>query len=351
MPFTMKDTIQEILDTLGIREKLDYFYSMELLDFVPKALWTSPLEAVEQQVTMPWGYPFNGEALLTAANASEELFLTPEKYPFIPLWEELREGCFPEYNRNDKSAVTLLSFEQEWTARPQRAVIICPGGSYSTLARGTEGFAAAKQMQAAGYRAFVLNYRFAPNRWPEPQKDLALAVKFVRANHDRYEIDPNQLMIMGFSAGGHLVASYTAFAEEVEQALMEDLRQSYSALWQRYKGINPRPNALCLSYPVISFCEECHEESFQNLSGVDESLREKLSIEKQADGRFPKTFLWACEDDDLVPASNAGRLSETLTQAKVPNMLRIYPTGGHGCGTGGGTSASGWMNEMLKYMA
>lgn len=68
------------------------------------------------------------------------------------------------------------------------------------------------------------------------------------------------------------------------------------------------------------------------------------------DGNYPKTFVCACQDDELVPVSNAVRMGEALKTASVPHKLKIYPTGGHGCGTAEGTSAEPWMSEMLEFM-
>ena len=68
------------------------------------------------------------------------------------------------------------------------------------------------------------------------------------------------------------------------------------------------------------------------------------------DPDYPKTFVWTCADDSLVPPSNAARMAEALKAQNIPYMLKVYPTGEHGCNVGDGTSAEGWMDEMLAFM-
>lgn len=348
MPFTLQDSIQTILNDPNVGKRLDAFFPLELLQFVPKDLWTHPLQEVGETVKMPWGMPFGAAAIVQAANGAEEIFTSPN-VRFIPLWGEETEGYVPDYSANDKSSTSLLILNRETPEKPLPTVIICPGGAYVSLARENEGYTVAKRMEAAGWRAFVLNYRYSPNYWPEPAKDLVLAVKYVRANADRYGVDPDRLMVMGYSAGGHLCASYGAWYEEIETALMADLKQEVPALWEKYQGIPMRPDMICLSYALVSCMED--DACYGNLTGGDESLREKLSIERQVRPGYPKTFVWACEDDELVPVDNARWMDAALEKAGVPHLTKLYPTGGHGCGLGAGTSASGWSDEMLAFMA
>ena len=350
MTFTKQNSIQDILDAPVIGKYIPFFFPEDLLHFVPREMWTSTLGEVGRTVRMPWGPLFGADELVHAANTIQEIFSHLERFEFVPLWDEAYEDYLPDYAANSKESVCLMSMRQETARKKRPAVIICPGGGYSAQARDNEGYTTALKMEEAGYRTFILNYRVTPSHYPEPQKDLALAVKYVRANQTRYGIDPNRVMVMGFSAGGHLCGSFTAHCGEIEKAVMEDLEKNHGALHEKYQGVSVRPDMVCLSYPVVSFLKESHEDSFQALTGGDESLREKLSIERQVDGNYPKTFVWACQDDELVPVSNAVRMGEALKAASVPHKLKIYPTGGHGCGTAEGTSAELWMSEMLEFM-
>ena len=104
-----------------------------------------------------------------------------------------------------------------------------------------------------------------------------------------------------------------------------------------------------LSYPVISFVSEAHEQSFVELTGGAEELRDKLSIELHVNGDYPKTFVWACDDDSTVPPSNSKRMYEALKAAGVEAGYKTYPTGDHGIATAEGTSAENWIQDMLVF--
>src|ERR1019366_8906094 len=88
--------------------------------------------------------------------------------------------------------------------KPTPAVIICPGGGYSVLAKDHEGSQVAEWLNNLGIAAFVLKYRLAPHyHFPVQLLDAQRAVRYVRANAKLFNLDPHQIGIMGFSAGGH----------------------------------------------------------------------------------------------------------------------------------------------------
>lgn len=348
MFFLKSNSINEILNTPLLDAYFSLLFPGELLDFVPGDLKDAPLEEVASKVITPWGAPFMADELLYAANAAYAI-VNEGKYRFMSLWRNAPTDYIPQLQKNNKESVCLLA-RNNANSQKRPAAIICPGGGYEMLSAAAEGVAMAEKMDAAGYCPFVLFYRLKPNYYPEPQKDLALAMKYVRANAETFGIDSNNVMVIGSSAGGHLCASFTAYYEDIHEALMKNLESEAPAMAEEYRGISIRPNAVCLNYPVISFMEETHEPSFQALTGGAEELRDKLSIDRHLDAAYPKTFVWACEDDALVPFSNAVRMGEALKKQGVPYRLKIYPTGGHGCGLANGTSAEGWMDEMLEFM-
>lgn len=71
--------------------------------------------------------------------------------------------------------------------------------------------------------------------------------------------------------------------------------------------------------------------------------------ERHVSRNYPKAFVWACEDDSLVPASNAKRFGEALEKQGIEHVLKVYPQGEHGCGLAYGMSAQGRMEEMLSF--
>lgn len=347
--FTKNNSIEEILREKDLRRYLGVMFPAMFCDLVPETYRDVPLKIVEQEVKMPWGAPFLADELVRAANKMEDIIYNGS-YKFIPLWaEENVDRFLPEAEKNNKESVCLMVSNRN-TEEERPAAIICPGGGYEMVALDAEGSQMAERMEDEGHKAFVLNYRVAPNRYPAPQMDLGIAIKYVRANAEKYHVDPNQIMLIGSSAGGHLCASTALYCDEIERFLMEELKAEMPHLSELYEGISIKPNKVCLNYPVISFMEEAHEPSFQALTGMEESLRQKLSVEMHVGQEYPKTFVWACADDELVPVSNAVRMGKALENAGVSHELKIYPTGGHGCGLAQGTSAENWMNEMLMFM-
>lgn len=351
--YTTENTLDELIE--GIKDtKVKAYFSLgmppEFFDLVPEKLKGCSLAEIKERYTMPWGMPYPAEDMAATANFAENM-TRGEKYGVFSLWG--REDSVPDPLENGKKSVFLLTLHREQDlgqGEKKPAVIVCPGGGYETLSFIGEGISMAERMEKEGYFPFILRYRLSPNRYPAPQEDLALAVKFVRANAERFGIDPHRLMLMGSSAGGHLCASTAALCGEVEGNLMSELRKTMPEKEEEYKDISTRPDSLCLNYAVISFGKESHMGSIQALTGGQDDLREKLSVDKQVSGDFPKTFLWACEDDQLVPVSNTMRMGDALKEHQVPFEMKIYPAGGHGCGLATGTSAEGWFDEMIKFM-
>lgn len=347
--FSVSNTANDILSSQELRRYLCLFFPDFMVDVIPEGDRDLSLETLGRKLTMPWGAPFMAEEMVRAANMVQDI-LDKKLCEFIPLWTLAEPHYIPELRKNDRSTVALLRLKGFDGADRKPAVIICPGGAYTGLSMDGEGFQYAQRMEQAGYRAFVLSYRVSPNRYPEGHKDLALAIKHVRYHADSYGIDPESIMLMGSSAGGHLCASFTTDYEKYDLLLRDELRKDCPELSSIYENISCRPNALSLSYPVISFVQNAHEESFQFLTGGEESLREPLSVERHITADYPKTFVWACADDGMVSPQNTELLGAALTKAGVKHSQHIYPQGDHGCGLAAGTSAETWSDEMIAFM-
>ena len=199
------------------------------------------------------------------------------------------------------------------------AIVICPGGGYEFLSE-REAEPIALRFLPEGFNCFVVWYRVAPNRYPLPQQDVAAAVAWVRAHAEETHTDPDRIAVMGFSAGGHAAGSLGVLWQR-------------AALWQEM-GLSPedvRPNAMVLSYPVVSGGPFAHRGSFVALSGTkDESQHPQYSLENWATENCPPTFLWHTFVDGCVPVENSLILAEKLRSLKVDTEIHIYPFGGHG---------------------
>jgi acetyl esterase/lipase len=337
--FTIKNTVNEILANSG--PELSLFFSQEILRIIPEEYRDRTMQELSETLTMPWGAPLPADDLVSEANMAAQ---GDKLWDLIPLWNSNLT-----IDSNDLNSVCLMRLKNMPEGlRP--AVIICPGGGYEFLSFDYEGIQIARRMEEAGFRAFILNYRVSPNHYPAPQLDLICAIRHVRANAEKYQIRKDDLMVLGFSAGGHLCASAAALSDKLEAKYAEEAARLLPEDVKAYCAESAIPDKICLCYPVISFLTEQHEPSFIALSGGDETLRGKLSVETLITDTYPKTFLWTCADDFLVPPSNAKRMALALENSHVSHRFIMYPQGGHGCSLGIGTSAEGWVDEMLRYM-
>ena len=345
--YTLNNTINDILADEVVMAHFTYMMPLEFIEMVPDELRDLPIKEVNTMLKMPWGAPFLGEGIVDISNRIHEILET-DKYSFIQLWSDETPDDFFAATDGKQEHLGLLKLNESFKAHRKMALVV-PGGAYMNVAISNEGMETAAVLEKAGYAVCITNYRCTPNFYPIPQKDLTLAIKCMRYLAKQYNL-ADDLLVIGFSAGGHLTASQACYHDEYNKLLNEELVESFPVLYERYKDLSARPDKVALSYPVISFENEQHEDSFTSLTGGDESLRNTLSIDLHVTADYPKTFVWACDDDDLLPPSNALRMYQALENAGVEVMYKAYPTGGHGCATGVGTSASSWMDEMIKFM-
>jgi acetyl esterase/lipase len=351
MEYTLQNSVNEIVCGDLIAHGFYFFCPDIFIQLLTDEQKDKPLEEVKKQVSMPWGVPFLSELVVQSANLLNRME-EEDSFEFVPLWSErTEEKWYPAWGDRKDSAFLLCRKPDVCSSQTVRpAALVCAGGGYETVDLENEGFRTACALEENGYRVFIIRYRVAPNHYPEPQKDLALAIKYIRNHAEVYSLNPDDLLLVGFSAGGHLVASETLYADEIDDLLMQELKKDHPSLAERYEGISVKANKICLSYPVISMTSEVHEGSVRVLTQGDERLKDKLSIELHADKTYPKTFIWANDDDDLVPPSNAGRLAERLNSSGAEVMYRTYPEGGHGVGLGTGLCCDSWLGEMIHWM-
>ena len=193
-----------------------------------------------------------------------------------------------------------------------RAVVACPGGGYSGLAVNHEGYDWAPYFNKQGIALIVLKYRMPKGDRTLPISDAEAAMKMVRDSADVWNLNPNDIGIMGSSAGGHLASTIATHAPE--------------AL---------RPNFQILFYPVITMDKSfTHMGSHDNLLGKDASadLEKEFSNEKQVTKETPRAFIVYSDDDKVVPPANGVNYYLALNKKGVPSVLHIYPTGGHSWG-------------------
>lgn len=204
----------------------------------------------------------------------------------------------------------------------KKAVLVCPGGGYRYVSK-REGEVVALAFAAQGFNAFVLTYEVAPAvKHPQPLLDVSRAVCLIRENAETWHTDASRIAVCGFSAGGHLTASLGVFWNEPYIREMLGIRE----------GMN-KPNALILSYPVItSQADIAHRGSFYNLLGedLDESDYSAMSLEKHVNKGTPPSFIWHTFDDGTVPVENSLLFAQSLRKWNIPFEMHIFPQGVHG---------------------
>ncbi len=198
--------------------------------------------------------------------------------------------------------------------RKRPIVVICPGGGYEFCsAREAEPIALA--FNAAGFHAAVVYYSLK-QLYPASLKDLSDAVCIVRDNAEKWQIDPDKVIVCGFSAGGHLAASLGILWNSEPAVIREDKKN--------------RPNGMILAYPVISSGTHRHIGSIQNITNNDRLLMEKVSLENHVTADCPPAFIWHSFNDDVVPVENSIDFAAALAQEKISTELHIFPNGPHG---------------------
>jgi acetyl esterase/lipase len=232
----------------------------------------------------------------------------------------------------DIPTLTILSPRQG--AENGSAVVILPGGGYARLAGDLEGREVADWFTARGFRAFVLAYRLASNGYllPVPLLDARRAIQTVRARAADYHIAPNRIVLIGFSAGGHLAALAATQPVPGDPAAADPVERASS-----------RPDYLVLGYPWLgaittdtshlSYCK------LFNVMSTCDQLRAAYTPQLFVSSSTPPTFIYHTFTDKTVPVEQSLDFYEALVRAGVPAEMHIFANGPHGTGLGKGDPA------------
>ena len=218
-----------------------------------------------------------------------------------------------------EGAVLTVYLRQPAEAMPLAAtrplVLVVPGGGYEHVS-AREADPVAVRFLAAGYHAAVLEYGVGEQaRDYRPFRQIDGALALLRERAAEWGIQPDKIAACGFSAGGHL-----ALASAV-------LPLPGQTSWAGRQ----RPNALILSYPVVTAGPYAHRGSFEALSGVhDPAAHLAFGLEDKIGPDTPPVFLWHTMDDKTVPVENSLLLLGALQKAGVPCEAHLFPHGVHG---------------------
>ena len=229
--------------------------------------------------------------------------------------------------------------------RPERpngaAVVICPGGGYGGLVVEGEGHGIARWLNAHGITGMVLEYRLPGGRAAVPLLDAQRAVRTLRARAAEWGVNPKQIGIIGFSAGGHLASTAATHFDDGEPGAADPIER-----------VSSRPDFAILVYPVITMGEKGHAGCRANLLGAAPTaeLIEAYSIERQVTPRTSPTYLAHAVDDRVVPIDHSRMFLEALEAKGVAGGCLELPSGDHGLNGYKGAMWDAWQAGSLKWL-
>jgi acetyl esterase/lipase len=229
-----------------------------------------------------------------------------------------------------------------------QAVIICPGGGCWVLAYDYEGTDIARYLNSIGVAGIVLKYRLptygnCSDCYKVPLMDAQRAMRLVRFNAKKWNIDPGKIGIMGFSAGGHLASTLGTHFDNGNPAANDSVEK-----------VTCRPDFMILMYPVISFTDpSTHTGSRDALLGKDpdpERVR-SFSNELQVKEDTPPAFFVHADDDKGVPVENSLLMYKALRAKKIPAEMHIISEGEHGFALGTNNQhIYGWTASLKLWL-
>jgi acetyl esterase/lipase len=239
----------------------------------------------------------------------------------IPLWPGIAPGdkldMPPEKVTPNKDNVAIMAnvskpmitvYKPAADKNTGAAVIVCPGGGYSILAYDLEGTEVCDWLNSIGVTGVLLKYR-VPGRgehnYSAPLQDAQRAIGMVRAHAKEWNIDPNRIAILGFSAGGHLAAAASNIYDTRTYPTVDDSDKE-----------SCKPDFTILIYPAYL---------------TDKKDFTKLAPELKVNAQTPPAFMTMAEDDP-VHVENIYTYSQALKANKVRAEVHVFPTGGHGYG-------------------
>lgn len=257
------------------------------------------------------------------------------------LWPEGAPGAKGDA---DKDKPKLLIYPAKENATDV-AIVVCPGGGYGGLAMGHEGYEIADWLNKNGISAFICDYRHRGKGYghPNPLMDAQRAIRIVRAGAKDWNISPNKIGVLGFSAGGHLASSCATHGSLGDLEMKDPINK-----------VSCRPDFAVLCYPVIGFDKPyTHRGSQRNLLGSEPNpeLVKFYSNEEQVSKETPPAFLWHTTADKAVPVENSIQFYLACKKNGVSASLHVFNQGRHGLGLGKSTpSVKAWPGLCMNWL-
>ncbi len=202
--------------------------------------------------------------------------------------------------------------------RIRPAMLVLPGGGYS-FRSDRENEPIALKYMSEGFNAFTLEYSIEPLCYPSQLVECAMAVAYIKENADNLGVDKDHVCVVGFSAGGHLAGTIATLFND--KNVLDALKEKASLA---------KPNAVILSYPVITTKKETHGGTARVVSNGDKEIREYLSLEDRVTKDSVPAFIWATVDDNDVPSENSLMMALAYKKNNVDFELHVFAKGVHG---------------------
>lgn len=240
-----------------------------------------------------------------------------------------------------------------------RCVIICPGGAYLTKSMDNEGRHIAQALNAVGISAFVLWYRTYPYRAPFMYLDCQRAIRYVRYHAKTFSLNPDKISLVGFSAGGNLVAvtAYKFRNQSIQvEGYVPDMIDSVDARIATLAGVYP---AVSIEEDKIIACIDSRET--YNNPEKRRAFAEEYDVFSRVQEDDVPLFLCAAMDDEVVPAKHLLRLAQIASEKELDCELHLFAEGGHGFGACQGeqmpqfyhdwTEVKQWLNLYTTWLS
>lgn len=257
----------------------------------------------------------------------------------INLWNGEEPGHVESVGQKQPS---IYVYPEQQNGAPRGAIIISAGGGFIYKSHWEAQYVA-ERFYDAGLSTFILNYRVRPYEIKHSLADLSRAIRFLRANAERFNIRSDKIAVTGFSAGGVL----STFAS----TLYDNGNQNDNDPIER---VSSRPDAAIIGYGTVSYTKRL-EEFASPFRYAEQQRKSKDSPDLTIHAGCPPFFIWQTIADD--PRYSCSFVS-ALTEVGVPSELHIFPEGAHGIGLADGghkyapyyRSTSRWSQMAIEFL-
>jgi acetyl esterase/lipase len=268
----------------------------------------------------------------------------------LPLWPNSTTSASKHFHINQRGAISHVNSPYLKIYTPQNsnhiAILAISGGGYAREELAKESSPTSKFLQQQGFTVFELIYRL-PNQDTNdvmaPFQDGQRAIRIIRSQANRFNINPEKIGVLGFSAGGHLAGMITT-----------QWAHQFSTLNDSIDQISAKPNFAALLYPVISMQEPLdHTHAYKSLMGKKHDLLEQVffSVNLHVNDQTAPIFLAHSIDDPIAPVQHSLDMQMALKKHNTPYEFHLFKNGGHGWGLGKvNTETIQWPTLFLAWL-